>query len=70
MFLDCSSLISLPDISKWNVENVKNIRLMFSSCSSLIFLPDLSKWNITKIKKKEELCSDSFLLINNYNINN
>ena len=34
MFADCSSLISLPDISKWNTNNVTNMSWMFSSCES------------------------------------
>ena len=29
MFYDCESLISLPDISKWNTSNLLNISYMF-----------------------------------------
>ena len=39
MFHGCSSLISLPDISKWNTYNVIHMDSMFNGCSSLIFLP-------------------------------
>ena len=39
MFNECSSLISLPDISKWNTINVNNMGGLFSECSSLITLP-------------------------------
>ena len=35
LFSGCSSLISLPDISKWNVNNVNNMSFLFSGCSSL-----------------------------------
>ena len=42
MFAECSSLISLPDISKWNTKNVNDMRYMFYECSSLISLPDMS----------------------------
>ena len=35
MFRECSSLFSLPDISKWNTNNVTNMSYMFSKCSSL-----------------------------------
>jgi len=28
MFYNCKSLISLPDISIWNIENVKDIYLV------------------------------------------
>ena len=50
LFSSCSSLLSLPDISKWNLDKVKNINGMFSECSSLIFLPDLSNWLNYNIK--------------------
>ena len=51
MFSNCSSLISLPDISKWNTKNVEDMSLMFNGCKSLISLPDISKWNIKNIKE-------------------
>ena len=35
MFSGCSSLSSLPDISKWNTNNVINMNGMFYGCSSL-----------------------------------
>ena len=44
LFSGCSSLSYLPDISKWNLTDVKNINAMFSECSSLISLPDISNW--------------------------
>ena len=43
MFYNCESLISLPDISKWNTNNVTDMSNMFSNCESLIFLPTLIK---------------------------
>ena len=43
MFYDCSSIFSLPDISKWNTSNVTNMCYMFSNCSFLFSLPDISK---------------------------
>ena len=49
MFYGCSSLSSLPDISKWNTNNVTNIKGMFYGCSSLSSLPDISKWNTNNI---------------------
>ena len=38
LFSGCISLISVPDISKWNISNVVNMNDMFSKCSSLISL--------------------------------
>ena len=45
MFNKCSSLISLPDISKWNISKLRNISFMFYECNSLISFPDVSIWN-------------------------
>ena len=49
MFNGCKSLISLPDISKWDTSNVTNMIAMFYECQSLISLPDISKWNTSKV---------------------
>ena len=49
MFYGCSSLSSLPDISKWNTNNVTNMSFMFYRCSSLLSLPDISKWNTNNV---------------------
>jgi len=60
MFNGCSSLISLPDISKWNTKNVTNMSDMFNGCSSLISLPDISKWdtkNVTDMSDMFNKCS-------------
>ena len=35
MFSWCKSLISLPDISKWNTNNVTDMSFMFCGCKSL-----------------------------------
>ena len=43
IFCGCSSLKSLPDISKWNMKSTEKINFIFSNCSSLLFLPDISK---------------------------
>ena len=49
MFYNCSSLSFLPDISKWNTNNVNDMKGIFSECKSLESLPDISKWNSNKI---------------------
>ena len=49
MFYNCSSLVSLPDVSKWDTANVTNMNNMFSYCSSLESLPDVSKWNTINV---------------------
>ena len=40
MFANCESLSSLPDISKWNINNVTDMKAMFQKCSSLTVLPE------------------------------
>ena len=45
MFNKCYSLISVPDISEWNITNTIYMNNMFSSCLSLKSIPDISKWN-------------------------
>ena len=52
MLYECNSLISLPDISKWNTSNVNGMSKMFSGFNSLISLPNISKWNTSNLKKE------------------
>ena len=46
IFKECSSLSSLPYISKQNTNNVTD---MFSGFSSLTSIPDISKWNTNNV---------------------
>ena len=43
MFYYCASLTTLPDISKWNTNNVKNMSDMFNSCKGSLNIPDRFK---------------------------
>ena len=54
MFHGCSSLSSLPDISKWNTNNVIDVSCMFYKCLSLSSLPDISKWSINMYEMFKE----------------
>ena len=49
MFFWSSSLLSLPDISKWNTSNIINMSHMFYHCETLLSLPDISKWNTSNV---------------------
>ena len=49
MFHGCSSLVTLPDISKWNIINVTCKTYMFADYYSIESFPDISKWNISKL---------------------
>ena len=39
MFDRCSSLLSLPDISNWNTNNVTNMSCMFWGCKESLKIP-------------------------------
>ena len=43
MFNWCKSLNSLPDISKWNTSNVKNMSWMFDGCKPSLNIPSKFK---------------------------
>jgi surface protein len=55
MFFDCTSLISISDISTWDTSNVKDISDMFVGCKSLTSLPDISKWNTSNVKDMRDM---------------
>jgi len=63
MFSGCSSLITLPVISKWNTKNVTNMSDIFSGCSSLKALPDISKWNTKNVTNMTGIFSGCCSLI-------
>ena len=52
MFDGCESLLYLPDISKWNTNNAKNMNSIFYQCKSLSSLPDISKLNTNNVIDK------------------
>ena len=51
LFYGCKSLISIPNISKWRINEVKNLDNIFYGCEKVKELPDLSKWNTKKVEK-------------------
>ena len=53
MFYNCSSLTTLPDISKWNTWNAMNMGFMFYNCSSLTWIVDISNWSTGNIRFKK-----------------
>ena len=54
MFENCSSLISLPDISKWKLRATDMSR-MFFGCCSLNELGDISNWNTVMVNDMSEM---------------
>jgi len=55
MFYECSSLISLPNISKWDTTKITDMSSLFGKCTSLITLPDISKWNTSNVTNMHSL---------------
>ena len=49
LFFGCNLLKYLPDISKWNKDNVINMGGLFFGCNLLKYLPDISKWNTNNV---------------------
>ena len=72
MFYECSSLISLPDISSWNTINVTNMSYMFYRCVNLTPFPDVSTWNTNNVSDMRYMFSHCSSLpdISNWNTNN
>ena len=62
MFFKCASLISLPDISKWNTSNVTNLNSMFKECVMLQTIPDISKWDMSKVNNCDDMFNDCHCL--------
>ena len=75
MFSECTSLKSLPDISKWNTNNVTDMSYMFFYCESLTPLPDISKWHTNNVTNMSYMFSNCATLkslpdISKWNTNN
>ena len=71
MFNLCQSLLSFPDISKWNTNNVTNMSNIFRGCESLLSLPDISKWNINNVTNMSNMFFEcKSLYISKWNTNN
>ena len=59
MFSDCESLITLPNITKWDTKEISDMSHMFKGCKSLKFLPDISQWstdNVVSVASMFENC--------------
>jgi len=75
MFSNCTSLISLPDISEMNTNYVTDMSYMFRNCSSLSSLPNISKWNTKNVTNMSGMFCDCSSLsslpdISKWDINN
>jgi len=48
MFSSIRTIVSLPDISIWEVSKVTNMKAMFYGCQFLQSMPDILKWDVKK----------------------
>ena len=58
MFYYCESLLSLPDIHKWNTYIIKDMNFIFRNCVSLSSLPDISKWSTANVHNMSGMFSN------------
>ena len=56
MFDGCYNLRELPNLSRWNVENVVSMAGMFYNAKNIKSIPGIEKWNPIKLKT----CSKMF----------
>jgi len=75
MFSNCTSLISLPDISEMNTNNITDMSYMFRNCSSLSSLSNISKWNTKNVTNMSGMFCDCSSLsslpdISKWDVNN
>ena len=69
LFQGCSSLLSLPDISKWNTSNVKNMSSLFEGCANLVTIK-IADWDISKVESMNSLFKECISLQNLPGISN
>ena len=50
IFCGCNNLVSVGDLSNWDVSNVEYMTSIFNNCHYLKSVGDLSKWNVSKVK--------------------
>ena len=75
IFSNCSTLISLPDISEWDTSYVKDMNKIFYNCRCLSSLPNISKWNTSNTVDMNRMfynCASLSLLpdLSQWNTNN
>ena len=49
MFYNCTSLLEIYGIDKWDTSSVTNMSNLFYYCNNLKNLPDISKWNTKNV---------------------
>ena len=63
MFILCNSLLSMPDISKWNTSNITDMSYLFWNCDTLKSLPDISNFDTSNVTNMSKIfCSCKSLI--------
>ena len=62
MFSGCKELLSVPFITKINVDKVLDMSFLFSNCSSLSLIPDISNWNTSNVSNMASMFGGCILL--------
>ena len=57
IFDGCKSLLSISDISNWNISKVTKMNRLFNECIALESLPDISGWDTSNVTTMEKLFS-------------
>ena len=63
MFENCSNLISLDGLSKWDTKNIIDMNSMFKKCSLLNSIRDISDFNIDKVKNMNNIFDECYNLL-------
>ena len=58
MFYECSSLVNIEGISKWNTSSLVDMNSIFYKCQNLEKFPDISKWKISNEVNKDNIFYD------------
>ena len=70
MFSKCHRLINLPDISKWDTQNVYDMSHMFEECNCLENINEIFIWNTKNVINMQNMfynCSSLIMFPINYN---
>ena len=70
MFKNCSNLIKIGDLGKWDMSNLQRADSMFEGTSSLRSLGDLSNWHLNNVTTTASMFSGASLITDLGNLNN
>ena len=57
IFNDCTSLLYLSDMERWNTSSITNMSKIFYNCINLIELPNIKAWNTKSVTDMSDMFS-------------